>query len=111
MQITTLFPSSFITDMLGVNDFRITDVSPDAGSIQVEISQLFVVPGGGQLAGGEATAGSAGTYDLGWAVTGGSGNYGEVAFAFAPLIPEPTTLSLIALSGAALLFARRRSNS
>jgi hypothetical protein len=107
LQITTISPNSFITDMLGVNDFGITDVSPDGDAVQSEISQLFVVPGGGQLAAGEATVGAPGTYNLGWTVTGGSGNYGETAFAFAPIVPEPCSLGLALVAGIGLL-ARRR---
>jgi hypothetical protein len=106
LQITTTVASSFITDMLGVNDFGITDVSPDGDAVQSEISQVFVVPGGGQLAAGEATVGAAGTYNLGWTVTGGSGNYGETAFAFTP-IPEPTSLLLLMLGGLAAALLRR----
>jgi hypothetical protein len=108
LQITTTSANSFITDMLGVNDFGITNVEPDADAVQSEISQVFVVPGGGQLAAGQATVGSAGTYNLGWLVEGGSGNYGELAFAFAPVVPEPATFGLTLIAGMALVACRRR---
>lgn len=108
LQITTIAANSFITDMLGVNDFGVTNVEPDADAVQSEISQVFVVPGGGQLAAGQAAVGAAGTYNLGWIVEGASGNYGEVAFAFAPVIPEPSTIALIGLASVGLLASRRR---
>lgn len=108
LQIATISPNSFITDMLGVNDFGITNVEPDADAVQSEISQVFVVPGGGQLAMGQATVGAAGTYNLGWVVDGGSGNYGELAFAFTPIVPEPATCALLLGGLGMLVFSRRR---
>lgn len=114
-QITTTSANSFIIDMLGVNDFGISSIAPTSLATQTPDGTgnatygtgTFVVPGGGYIVPSEATAASTGTYQLGWDVSGGYGNYGELAYAFVA-IPEPATLGLVGIFGAGVLFVRRR---
>jgi hypothetical protein len=110
-QLLTLSPNAFITDFFGVNDFGITGglagINPDGNSILTKINGTFVVPGGGWAVGGQATAGSAGAQELGWTVTGGFGNYGELAYAFTA-VPEPSVFGLMGISALAFWSMRRR---
>jgi hypothetical protein len=54
IQITTTAANSFITDLLGVNDFGISAIAPTAGATQTEVGTgTFVVPGGGWVVVGQ----------------------------------------------------------
>lgn len=111
VQITTTVAGSFITDVLGFNPFEgNVNANPDANSV---ITREFFVDananiGGGPLFGGTATVGPAGTYDLGWdvAITN-FGDANNLAFAFAPAVPEPATLVVAGLALVGLSPRRR----
>jgi len=110
--ITTTAANSFIIDLLGVNNGGNTSV-PDADSVLTSIGQLDLnsTIGGGYIGTGSATEAAAGTYNLGWTISGGSPIYvGETALAFAPAstVPEPSTLALAGFSGVAFLLDKRR---
>jgi hypothetical protein len=111
-QITTTAANSFITSIVGINPFGAVAFGPDTtNSILTEVAEVDANSGigGGWLGAGQAVAATTGVQELGWDVTGaGFGDFREMAFAFAPVVPEPSSAAL-ALGGACFMFRRRRS--
>jgi hypothetical protein len=106
--IATSSSNRLVTNFLGVNtQADSVNIVPASGSIVT--TSFFAMYGGslgGSVAGGSGTAAEAGVHTLGW-TTGEFGNSaGELAFAFAMPIPEPTTL--VPLIGCVLTIAGRR---
>lgn len=111
--ITTTAANSFVTDLFTFNNSG-TGSMPDAISdivFRAEVDANSAL-GGGYVAAGDFTAATPGTYNLGWAPTGGGFQYGEIALAFAPAaIPEPGTYALLAglaAMGGVMIRRRRR---